>query len=460
MNQELDLRHVARELFGAALRRVDAGQAVRQAVQFEGSRLTIRDTTINLDTPRQAVYALAIGKAALPMAAALDEVLKERLTEGLVVSQALQESYATLFRSPEGVLTAWRLYEGGHPLPTQASLTAAQSSFDLLKRANDERALIVFLISGGGSAMIEWPRDEQITLAELRDANRILVSCGASIEEINSVRRSFSAIKGGGLAARARHADHVTLIVSDAAKGQESIVASGPTCDPPLNAPQAEDVIARYKLAEALPASIIRAITRARDQPTGETHKQLRDHYVLLDCGTALEAATEEARRRGFAAEFTQDISEQPIEEGCRLILSRLSELRSRAETANRVVCLVSGGEFSCPVRSSGIGGRNSETALRCAIELDDTRPRNTVDINMRRVAVLSAGTDGIDGNSPASGAVANEETIERARMLGLSPLDFLERSDAFNFFDALGDTIVTGPTGTNVRDLRISLAK
>ena len=458
MNQELDLRSVARELFAAALRSVDAGQAVRQSVRLEGSRLTIRDTNIDLDAPSLAIYALAIGKASLPMAAALDEVLKERLTEGLVIGSPQRNPAAITFSTRQRFRSAWHLIEGGHPLPNNASLIAAQSAFALLKRANEESALVIFLISGGGSAMIEWPRNDLITLAELRDANRLLIACGASIAEINAVRRSFSATKGGGLAAYAPNSKQVTLIISDAAVGQEAIVASGPSCEPPHDGPKAADVITRYGLARDLPPSILNLINEAHLQSPLHGGNRLRDHYVLLDCGIAIEAATNEARRRGFAAEFTNDISEQPIAEGCDLMLSRLKGLRSGVKPANRLACLISGGEFSCPVKGAGIGGRNAETALRCALKIDEMRRRNGTADRLTRIAVLSAGTDGIDGNSPAAGAVATEDSVERAIILGMDPLDFLERSDAYGFFDALGDTIVTGPTGTNVRDLRITL--
>ena len=458
MNHEINPGKSARQIFDVALRSVDARRSVRNAVRLEGPRLIIHDTIINLDKP-QSIYALAIGKAALPMAAGLDDVLKEKLTEGLVVGLDSQISDTSLSQSQQTLQTVWRLQQGGHPLPTRASLNAARSAFDLLYRANKERALVIFLISGGGSSMIEWPRHENITLEDLRDANRLLVSCGASITEINSVRRSFSAVKGGGLAAFAPRSFQVTLIVSDTPKGQESIVASGPTCDPPLDAPSAVGVIERYGLSATVPATILRAVRGTRDQGLKESDGELRKAYVILDCETALEAAKEEAHQRGFTVEVAIDISDQPIADGCQLMLSRLFELRSRVGISNRVVCLISGGEFSCPVRGNGIGGRNAETALRCSIELDEKRRLNKEGIDMPRVAVLSAGTDGIDGNSTAAGAVADEWTVERAGRLGMNALEFLGRSDGFNFFDALGDTIVSGPTGTNVRDLRITLA-
>lgn len=459
MTSEIELRKAAREIFDVSLARVDAGSAVRRAVQLDGPRLTIQETTINLETAPQAIYALAIGKAALPMAAALDDLIRDRLKAGLIIGTYIPDNYGELFSPSRNFVTPWRYREAAHPLPTESSLIAAQEAFELLRRANEEQALVIFLISGGGSSMIEWPRDEQITLANLRIANRALVSCGASISEINAVRRAFSAVKGGRLAACAPNADQVILIISDTAKGQESIVASGPTYDPPVDSPGAAEVIERYGLAEHLPSSILRVVSLSRDTPGNKANNRLKRHYVLLDCETALRAATDEAHRMGFYAEYTNDISEQPIDEGCRLLLSRLVELRSRDSNGNRATCLISGGEFSCPVRGDGVGGRNAETSLRCAINIDEMRRQHTKGTSALCLAVLSAGTDGIDGNSLAAGAIATDETVERARMIGLNPGDFLKRSDAFTFFDALDDAIITGPTGTNVRDLRITLA-
>lgn len=455
MTVDINLRTAAREIFDVALARIDAARAVRSAVRLDGQHLTIRETTINLEKKKQAIYAVAIGKAAFSMAVALDDVLGERIKAGLIVGTYIDHCYKRLFTPHENAVTHWQLCDAAHPLPAKSSLNAAQLAFDLLRHANEECALIIFLISGGGSSMIEWPIDEQITLANLRTANRALVSCGASISEINAVRRSVSAVKGGRLAARAPNADQITLIISDTEKGQESIVASGPTYYPPPDAPMAIEVIKRYRLRKQLPPSILQVVNHPTTTAGKIVHNRLRRHHVLIDCETALRAATIEATRRGFAAEYTNNISEQSIDKGCRLILSRVVERRSNESNGNNVVCLITGGEFSCPVRGDGLGGRNAETALRCAIRMDEIRRRES---SLRSV-VLSAGTDGIDGNSFAAGAVATENTVERARMIGLDPADYLNRSDAFSFFNALDDAIITGPTGTNVRDLRITLA-
>lgn len=455
MSNITQLRLAAREIFEKTLAAVDAGAAVRRSVRLEGSRLSIRDNVIEIGN--RAVYSIAIGKAAVKMASALEEILGERFTAGILTGNPGGQGRA---RGSERVEVAQVanlrhiIFHGGHPEPNEQSLAAARACFDLLDRAKREHALIIFLISGGGSAMIEWPISDAITLADLRAANRALVNSGASIGEINAVRRAFSAVKGGRLAARAPNCDQITLIVSDVPAGEERNVASGPSLAPPDDAAQARDVIARYYLAPALPETILHSIQAEQEAFEGKS-ESLRQHLVLLDNHTAVEAAAAAAQRRGFHTKLAEDISDQPIEEGCVQLLAKLNELRNgipAAETTE-AVCLISGGEFACPVKGEGIGGRNLETALRlaCSSKLGLS--------NSEHLVALCAGTDGIDGNSPAAGAITDSTTLARARTISLDPEDFLRRSDAYSFFAALGDVVATGPTGTNVRDVRILLA-
>jgi hydroxypyruvate reductase len=375
------------------------------------------------------VYAIAIGKAVTAMAIGLEEGLGDNFTAGMISAP-----------DPPLHLKRWRSFIGGHPLPNQSSLEAARAAFALLGRANAEEALVVFLISGGGSAMLEWPINNEISLEDLRNANQTLIACGARISEINSVRRAFSAVKGGALARCAPKAQILTLIVSDTNRGDQASVASGPTLAPSPGAPQATEVVRKYDLKDVLPASIMKAVnlTSTDDQP--ETPGT---HHVLLGNWTALEAAARKATELGFTCVTRSDICEQEIEEGCDLLLS--------TQHGEPGVCEISGGEFSCPVRGPGRGGRNLETALRCAIKLDR---KNTT----QHTVVLSAGTDGVDGNSPCAGAIADETTINFARNFQFDPESFLARSDSYNFFDPLNSLVLTGPTGTNVRDLRIVL--
>jgi glycerate 2-kinase len=436
------LRRAALETFAVALAEVDAGKALQRRVRLEGERLAIFDAVYEL---RAHVYAIAIGKAAVSMAKALDEVLGSRLTRGIV---AAPDAY--------GISSRWKVFKAGHPLPNQASLYAAHESITLLRRAEDERALVIFLISGGGSASFEWPIDESITLEELRETNRVLVACGAKIAEVNSVRRAISAVKAGRLSALAPHATQVTLVVSDTNPGEESAVASGPTFAAPLSAPDPRDVVHHYGLENSLPSSVRRAVYQTRDLKTEAPKDGV--HFLLLDNCSATEAARRAARAQGLRVEVAHDIIEQPVEEGCRELLSRL--LQGQAQNPSEVFCLISGGEFACPVRGRGTGGRNAETVLRCAIELDERRRQRSAGLNFQHAVILSAGTDGIDGNSPAAGAIADERSLESARALNLDARSFLAESDAYTFFQALDDAVTTGRTGTNVRDLRIMMAR
>ena len=399
-----ELHQIAREIFDHSLSAVDPRPAV---------------ANVELDLPAGPIYSIAIGKAAAAMARGLADKLGDKLTAPVLIAA------------------------GGHPLPDENSLDSAQAAFALLDRANAEAATVVFLVSGGGSAMIEWPVSDEISLADLRAANKALISCGAHIAEVNAVRRAFSAVKGGGLARRAPNAKAFTLIVSDTNRGDEANVASGPTLSPPADAPKAIDVVEHYQLESILPASIMKAVRGAKPNSSPVNGS----HLVVLDNDTAVNAAWIKALKLVKMNQMAVAYCEQEIQEGSGLLLHAL--MSCPPDTTN---CVVSGGEFSCPVRGDGRGGRNLETALRCAITLDKEYGKGP------HLVVLSAGTDGIDGNSPAAGAIADETTIERARNLGLNAADFLARSDSYTFFEHLDDLIVTGPTGTNVRDLRILL--
>jgi len=445
LNATRDLREDARAIFDDALAAVDARRAVLEALRVEDRSLRVLDERFDLSA---RVYSVAIGKAAAAMASSLEERLGDAFARGALSAPP----------SDSKLSERWRVFEGGHPLPNEASLEAARAAFKLLDEANASSALVVFLVSGGGSAMLEMPRGARVTLEDLREANRVLVSCGAAIDEVNAVRRALSAVKGGGLSLRAPRAKQLTLIISDVPRGRERDVASGPTLAPDKDSPDAREVVARYNLDSKLPRSITHALENST-KPRVVEGAPSSSHHVLLDNESACEAAVAAAGARGFAVEMARDIGEQSVDAGAALLVSRLFETYAREESKSQGVCLISGGEFACPVRGRGTGGRNSETALRCAFEIEKALRERSFELMPRRVLTLCAGTDGVDGNSPAAGALADETTCERARAHGLDAKEFLEESDAYTLFDKLGDAIVTGPTGTNVRDVRILLA-
>ena len=364
------------------------------------------------------------------MAQAIDELLSDLICAGVITCPS---------GSGKDLPGKWQRFHGGHPFPNADSLAAAQAAFTILDQANAEKATVIFAISGGGSAMIEWPVTPDIGLSDLQEANRVLVTCGATIAEVNTVRRAFSAVKGGKLASRSSNAQLITLIISDTNRDDEANVASGPTLIGSSSS-TAREIVDRFRLQSKLPASILRAIEEFSELPVPASTGA--SHYVLADNRTALEVAAAHATSLGFHSVIAKSISEQEIAEGCRELVEQILVLPAPA-------CLISGGEFSCPVVGDGVGGRNTETALRCAIEIDGSE---------NEIVVLSVGTDGGDGNSPAAGAIADSTTIMRARTVDLDAETSLDSSDSYNFFADINDAIITGPTGTNVRDLRILL--
>lgn len=432
------LAQTARNIFQETLTRIDAKKAVRCAVKIENSRLLIEDNKFEIDS-NLAIYVVAIGKAAYPMAVGFNEVAGNWIKGGVVsgVLPVINEL------DPK-----WLIFAGGHPLPTIESFASARACLELLERANSERALVVFLISGGGSAMTELPRNEEISLSDLREFNRVLVTSGASIAEINAVRRTISQVKGGGLALAAPNAKQISLIISDTSQGDVSSVASGPSLLPAKDVPDANAVVEKYRLKEKLPAFTVGVLENCQPR----TAKNLDSRaYVLLDNEQMIQQATQVAQEKGFIVEI-DDAKDEFIVEGCEKLFSRFIEFR-RAVKENRPVCLLSGGEFGCEVRGNGIGGRNSETVLRLSLLAQQEKL-------LSEYAIASVGTDGIDGNSPAAGAATDATIFRRAKQSGLDPIRHLETSDSFSFFQKLNDAIITGPTGTNVRDIRILMAK
>lgn len=444
-----DLTESARRIFEKVLCAVDAGDAVRQGVKLLPGEnlLEIGGEKFDL-TIFDNIYAIAVGKAALPTAIALEEIFAGKLSGG-IVSGILPDSENI------NLSDRWQVFAGGHPLPNESSIRAAESCLKILSEADHEKSLVIFLISGGGSAMLELPVSADITLKDLQSANEILVKCGAPIEEINYLRRAFSQVKGGGLAQAAAHAAQISLLISDTQAGDEKSIASGLTFEnQPVNREKLRNIFEKYRLDTMLPPSVLSALDcEKRSKEKHASSKNLRRHYILLDNQSALKAAQIFAEEKGFRAEIIAEIESQTVAEGCRMMVEKLREALNQSGE-NQKIALISGGEFSCPVRGAGIGGRNSETVLQMAILLDALKSE------FPEVAFLSAGTDGIDGSSPAAGAVCDAQTLDAARLLGLDAREFLENSDSYSFFDSLGAAVSTGATYTNVRDLRLLLAR
>ena len=433
---KINLAGAASDIFLKTIREIDVEKVVEAALERQGTNLRVVEEELDL-APIRRLVVIAIGKAALPMARAAGRRLGDRLTAGIVATNEEQ------VEAPPG----FHLFTGGHPVPNQGSLDAARAALELLQRVDSPQTLVLFLISGGGSALFERPVDETITLADLQEVNRVLVGCGAVIGEMNVVRRFLSAVKGGRLAAAAPRSRQISLIISDVNHDDLTTVSSGPTLRGRVTRDDFDRIVGEYRLLESFPprvASLIKAGRLPAMPVSGEGPPS--PAYLLLDNRVALEKARRIAEDDyQCVVEIAADLVEGEVEEMAAIHLARLGALREAHP--GRRVCLISGGEVICPVRGDGEGGRNQEFVLR-AIRAS----------RLAEVAILSGGTDGIDGRSPAAGAIADQSTLARATAAGLDPADYLRRSDSYNFFAQLGSAIVTGPTGNNVRDLRILL--
>jgi hydroxypyruvate reductase len=331
-------------------------------------------------------------------------------------------------------------------MPNQESIRGAEAMLKLLN-AQDASSLAIFLLSGGGSSIAEKPIDDQISLDDLIATYRVLVHSGAPIAEINTIRKHLSAIKGGRLAAAASSALQVSLLVSDVPEKTPDALASGPTMPDSTTVADCYAVAEKYGMLEQFPASVRELFQHHALEETPKSD-DLAFHrsrwWPLLSNATLLEAAELEAQRHGFSVEIDNRCDDWDYARAADYLLERLRRLRKKSER----VCLLSGGEVTVKVANGGTGGRNQQFALGCAAK-----------ISGEAITVLSAGTDGIDGNSPAAGAIVDGSTVERARARGLDVETHLARFNAYPFFQSVGDAVVTGPTGNNLRDLRVLLA-
>lgn len=432
------MKEIAEQIFREILAAIDVPATFEDKLLRTGPLISIEDNRIDLRDFRETV-AIAFGKAALTMAEGLIRVLApEYQPQGILVAPA----------APNRDLPGWKIFVGGHPLPNAASFEVGRTILDRLEDC-DERTLIFFLVSGGGSSLLEQPLDPSMTLEDFRELNAALVTCGAPIDEINAVRKHLSAVKGGRLAAAAPRALKITLAISDVPRGHDSALASGPTLPDPTTVQDVERIAAKYNLVPRVPLSLRPAFEnhRLRETPKPGDSAFARSRFVLLMGMHELFHASHHAcEAHGYRCICDNATDGWSIDGAADYLLAQLDQ--QQGENPGRPVAVVADGEVACPVTGNGIGGRNSAFVLACV-------PK----IAARNITVLSVGTDGIDGNSPGAGAVADGETLARAKAAGLSAEDFLQRSDAYSFFARLGDAIVTGPTGNNLRDLRILLS-
>jgi glycerate 2-kinase len=439
--QFLHMRGVAREIFTSALRNASIESAFARNVHCERRVLRIGEDLHDLDSYNR-IFVVSIGKAAHTMVAALEAQAGSDL-EGIVASSV---DFASQLRG-------FRYFRGGHPTPTAESIQAAAAILKSLTSL-DSASLVIFMISGGGSSIVEKPVDDEISLDDIAATYRVLVHSGAPIAEINAIRKHISAVKGGRLAQAAYPAQQVSILVSDVPDGTPDALASGPTMPDSTSIHDCERIAAKYNLIEQFPESVASLFRQhaLEETPKSDDPAFIRARWwTVLSNKVAIDEAAIAATRAGFAVEVDNSCDDWPYEKAAAYLLNRLREMRSKVSR----VCLLSGGEVTVAVRNGGIGGRNQQFALACSEQIVG-----------QNITVLSAGTDGIDGDSPAAGAVVDGTTVSRAGDFAHDPTgegDPLAKAlagfNAYPLLDKLGDAVITGPTGNNLRDLRILLA-
>ena len=471
------LHAAATEIFTGALKACNIASAFDRRIQFEGHtmRRLLPDGAgpENIDLAAyKRIFVISLGKAAVPMLDTLLERMKRRKgLRGICCAPQLPRK------------RNWRIryFEGGHPLPNEDSFDAARAALNMLRKARKD-TLIFFLISGGGSAMFDLPLDAKITLDETREFHQLLLSSGAPINEINTLRKHFSAVKGGRLAMAAPDAAKVSILLPDVPLRTLDALSSGPTSPDHSTVEDVRNLIARYNLAEKLPASVCAFFERA-DLPESPGNKSWRPPFlpklnwpgsatprratsvsamtgedpafldsvfeILLSSHDLVENARALAEKAGYFTVVDNSCDDWDYADAARYLLERFHALRA----VHPRLCLISVGEVTVTInRTPGAGGRNQQFVMACALDLEK-HPGE-------RLAVLSAGSDGIDGNTQVAGAIADPTTVERAHHFGFHLKASLAAFNACPMFTALGDAIVTGPTGQNLRDLRLLIAE
>ncbi len=449
-----ELQAVSRDIFDSALAACNIPQAFDRHLQFEG-RTLVRCPSPRLPSIPQPLagfrdyYVISFGKAALSMLHALLARLPEKKhLRGICSAPDI----------PKNRNRRIRYYAGGHPLPNEDSFAAARAALALLRRAKSD-TFVFFLISGGGSAMLELPRDPAITLDDTIAFHETLVASGATITEVNTVRKYFSAVKGGRLALAAPQAEKLSLLLADVPLKDLAAVASSPTLPNYSTLAECFVILERFHLLEKFPTSVRTWFERLRREQSAAPAAQPEDAQsaaafehaqfdTLLSNHDFVNAARDHAQSLGYKVVIDNTCDDWDYADAAKYLLARFHELRKESPR----LCLLSSGEVTVRLGTNpGCGGRNQQFALAAALDL--------AKYESQPLAVLSAGSDGIDGNSPAAGAVADITTVARARAYSFDPEATLARFDACTLFTALGDSVVTGPTGNNLRDLRILIS-
>jgi glycerate 2-kinase len=445
-NHSLEEMHqIARDIFTKAVSAVDPSKRLADVLGIEQGSLVVRMDGKRRDFDLgqvERVLLVGAGKAAASMARAAEEILGSRISKGIITTKY---GHTLPLKYTEAI-------EAGHPLPDQNGLMGSEKICSML-RDSGPRDLVIFLLSGGGSALLPLPA-QGVSLAEKQEVTQLLLDCGADIGEINAVRKHISRIKGGWLARLAYPSTVLSFILSDVVGDALDVIGSGPTVPDSSTFEQAWEILEKYDLVREIAPSIKKHLLEGKEKKAEETPKPGDKAFekvlnVLIGSNRlALEAAEKEAASRGFNPLILSSSIVGETREAARFHAAVAREVISSGHPVLKPACIISGGETTVTIRGHGLGGRNQEFALAAALEID----------GLEKVVLLSGGTDGTDGPTDAAGAIVDHTTVRRAWEMGLDLKAHLENNNAYPFFEKLGDLLITGPTYTNVMDVRIIL--
>jgi len=441
LNSIEEMRGNAVKIFYKGLQAVEPGSAIKRSCKREGDNLFIGNRKYNL-SGIENIFVTGAGKATAPMAAAIEDILGENITRGII----------NVKYGHTASLNRIMLIEAGHPVPDKNGMQGAGEILNLVEGAG-KNDLVLCLISGGGSALLVLPA-EGITLKDKQDTIKILLSCGATIHEINTIRKHTSEIKGGRLARAAYPAGMVSLILSDVIGDDLDVIASGPSVPDPSTFEESMNILKKYKILKLIPKAVVSHIRKGASGKIPETPKEgdrvFNNTYNLIIAGNmeAINAARQESKKMGYKTLVLSSMIEGETRDVAKVHTAIAKEILKTGNPLPPPACILSGGETTVNITGSGLGGRNQEFVLAAAIDI----------AKRKNIVVLSGGTDGGDGPTDAAGAIADNNTLKRAENMGLNPLNFLLNNDSYHFFKQLDDLLITGPTNTNVMDLRIML--
>ena len=440
MNPDKTRQH-ALEIFKAGVEAVDPIKLIKEAVDLKGHSLTVKESTFDLSS-YENIYIIGIGKAAAAMAQPLENILGDFLTGGIIIVK-----YGHTLP-----LKKIRIFEAGHPVPDEAGYKGALECAGILQRSGN-KDLLFFLISGGGSALFPYPV-EGLTLADIKKTTALLLEAGADIQEINTLRKHLSRVKGGRSAQLAYPATLITLILSDVIGDKLDSIASGPTVPDTSTFADCMNIVEKYNIKDKLPSEVIAIFEKGTYGEIEETPKpgdsvfEKTYNLVIGNNLLALKAAQKKAEKLGYNSLILSSSVEGETRDAAKFHAAIAKEILNSGNPIKPPACVLSGGESTVTIRGHGKGGRNQEFVLAAAIGI----------AGMKNTAILSCGTDGTDGPTDAAGAIADGTTVTRAVNLGIDPAHYLKTNDSYHFFKRLNDLIITGPTYTNVMDLRIIL--